>query len=212
MTSAKAPTPTPSPAPAPHPSGPPEIKYCLFDSDGLLLDTERLYTEVTQSILSRYGIEYGWKTKQKLMGLAAMAAAKLLVEELNVPMTPEEYLEERNAKQLIAFRESKQMPGALRLVSHLSKHGVPIAVASSSHSSQFAVKSEKNMDLFDHFHHITLGDDPDLKNSKPMPDIYLLAARRLGVPEGEEHKCLVFEGAGVLRRLDLHLEVVLILF
>jgi pseudouridine-5'-monophosphatase len=56
------------------------------------------------------------------------------------------------------------MPGALRLVAHLEKHKVPIAVASSSHSDQFAVKSAQNMDLFDLFHHITLGNDPELKN------------------------------------------------
>ncbi|KAI9026873.1 HAD-like domain-containing protein [Hyaloraphidium curvatum] len=173
------------------------VTHVLFDMDGLLLDTERIYTEVTQSILFRFGKEYTFELKTKLMGLPSMAAAQILVEETGVPMTAQEYLDERNAKQLLAFRESKKMPGAHRLVEHLAAKGVPIAVASSSHRDMYNVKAANNSDLFELFgEHITLGNDPEIKGrGKPEPDIYLLAARRLGVPPGDEHRCLVFEDA-----------------
>lgn len=77
------------------------VKYIIFDMDGLLLDTERVYTQVTQQIVSRFGKEYTWELKAKLMGTKEMDAAILLVDTLQIPMTPEQYLVERNAGHVI---------------------------------------------------------------------------------------------------------------
>lgn len=69
--------------------------YALFDCDGLLLDTERIYSEATQSILDRFGKKFEWSLKSQMMGLRGPEAAQLLVDQLQIPISAQEYLDER---------------------------------------------------------------------------------------------------------------------
>jgi pseudouridine-5'-monophosphatase len=62
----------------------------------------------------------------------------------------------------------------------LKKWGIPIAVASSSFRDAFELKIKNNMELFNLFDAIVLGDDPLVKKGKPAPDIFIEAAKRLG--------------------------------
>jgi len=172
------------------------VKNVIFDMDGLLLNTEDIYTAVTAEICRRYNIEYSWSVKAKLMGLNQHAAARTLVEETGLPLTAEEYLLERNAKQEDRFPTARPLPGVEKLVGHLKQHGVKIAVATSSHHNHFILKSKNNQQLFSLFDVIVTGDDPAIKNGKPAPDLFQEAARRLGVdPIKHSRACLVFEDA-----------------
>ena len=60
--------------------------------DGLLLDSESIYTEVTQQILQRYGSSFEWSLKKKIIGRRALESAQIIVETLDLPITAEEYL------------------------------------------------------------------------------------------------------------------------
>jgi HAD superfamily hydrolase (TIGR01509 family) len=183
----------------------------IFDMDGLLLNTEEIYTQVTAEICKRYGLEYTWKTKAKLMGLNQMAAALALISDTGLPMTPEEYLKERNAKQEDRFPLARPLPGVMKLVQHLKRNGVKIAVATSSHHDHFLLKSTHNQDLFTLFDVIVTGDDPSIKLGKPAPDLFREAARRLGVdPIVQSQQCLVFEDApnGVVAGLAGNFKVI----
>lgn len=69
--------------------------------------------------------------------------------------------------------------GAERLIRHLSKNGVPIAVATSSGSESVQWKLIKHKELFSLFHHMTMGSsDAEVKNGKPAPDVFLVCASR----------------------------------
>eukprot|EP01100_Stratorugosa_tubuloviscum_P012771 TRINITY_DN6160_c1_g1_i1.p1 TRINITY_DN6160_c1_g1~~TRINITY_DN6160_c1_g1_i1.p1 ORF type:complete len:244 (-),score=123.05 TRINITY_DN6160_c1_g1_i1:76-747(-) len=183
------------------------IKAVIFDMDGLLLDTEGVYTKVTQQIVSRFGKNFEWSLKQRMMGQKAIDTARLLVQELQLPITPEQYLEEREPMQNALFAECEAMPGAIRLVEHLSAKKIPIAIATGSHTTAFELKTKKHKSWVDLFNVIIRSDNPAVKRGKPAPDIFLEAARCLGIAPED---CLVFEDAplGVAAGLAANMSVV----
>jgi pseudouridine-5'-monophosphatase len=168
------------------------ITYVIYDMDGLLLDTEPFYTQVTQTIVGRYGRTFDWTLKSQMIGKQARDSARILVEALRLPITPEEYLREREVMLASLFPRSQAMPGARRLTEHLARHGVLQAVASSSATRDFELKVTAHREWFACFHCVVLGDDPAVKRGKPAPDIFLAAASRLGAKPGQ---CLVLEDA-----------------
>ncbi|PLW19555.1 hypothetical protein PCANC_01555 [Puccinia coronata f. sp. avenae] len=158
---------------------PTPIKAVIFDMDGLLLDSERLYTQVTNEILAPYNKQLTWEIKAMLMGRPSEESAKILIERTGIPLSPEELLSMLSARQRTLFSTVQPMPGALKLVQHLHKFNVPIAIATGSSSVNYDLKSENQSELFSVFQgKVICGDDPDLKRGKPNPDPFLLAAAR----------------------------------
>ena len=166
------------------------IKAVIFDMDGLLLDTEGIYTEVTQIIAERYGRVYDWSIKQHIIGRGALDLAGFLVKALDLPISAQEFLVVREPLLKERFPKAVGMPGAEALVRHLKAHHIPIAVGTSSSQHSFADKTTLHGEWFDLFDTIVTADDPEVGAAKPAPDIFLTAARRLGVAPQE---CLVFE-------------------
>ena len=72
------------------------------------------------------------------------------------------------------------MLGVSKLVHHLARHKIPIAVASSSSSPSYQLKTQHHSGLFSLFDAVVLGDDQRVRNAKPAPDIFLTAADCLG--------------------------------
>ena len=82
--------------------------------------------------------------------------------------------------------------GGAKAGSAFAPHGVPMALATSSDSVLYRAKTRRHQDWFGLFDTIIKGDDAALEHGKPAPDIFLLAAERIGVPAA---RALVFEDA-----------------
>jgi len=166
------------------------ITHVILDMDGLLLDTEPFYTEANGILASRYGKVFDWSVQSKMIGLPAQTSARVMIQALELPLSVSEYLEMRAPILERLFPGAKPMPGAVRLTNHFHKCGIPQAVATSSTTHHFHLKTTHHSDWFKIFECVITGDDPAIGRGKPDPDIFLLAAERLNASPGD---CLVFE-------------------
>ncbi|CAO1430592.1 unnamed protein product [Diamesa tonsa] len=188
------------------------VSHVIFDMDGLLLDTEVLYTQATQKILDPYGKTYTWDVKVTLMGLQREDVSKKIVEIYDLPITWEEYADLVMEQIELLMLNCNLCPGAERLVRHLHDSKVPICLATSSSVESVEVKTTHHQELFKLFHHKVMGSsDKDVKDGKPAPDIFLVAARRFpDSPKPED--CLVFEDApnGVTAAVSAGMQCVMV--
>ena len=128
-----------------------------------------------------------------MFGKPAKYQSELFTKELNLPITPEQYIEELFDIFSKLFDEVQLMPGAERLIKHLHKHNIPIAIATSSTRHEFELKTKKWKHIFNLFHSAVCCDDPEVKNAKPAPDSYLVAASKFDVQPKSMKNVLVFE-------------------
>lgn len=186
-----------------------KITHLIYDMDGLLLDTETLNAEVNQKIALRYGKIFDQSAKAKVAGRSTKESAQVVIELLELPISVEDYLEQRNSLIWKRYTTAKLLPGAMRLTQHFYSNQIPQAIATSSSEVNFNLKMTHHQDWISLFDCFVLGDDPEIQNGKPKPDIFLLAAQRLGAsPE----TCLVFEDslAGMQAAIAAGMSVVVI--
>jgi pseudouridine-5'-monophosphatase len=171
---------------APHPA----ITHVIFDLDGLLLNTEPLIFQVAQAIAREYGQSLSDDIRLKTAGLKGSDSAQVIIDHLSLPISLETYLEHKATLIETFYPQATAMPGARALTTYLNHHRIPVAVATSSSQRPFSLKTSTHQDWFRKFACIVTGDDPEIRHGKPSPDIFLIAAQRLGV---EPDHCLVFE-------------------
>ncbi|KAF6832267.1 had superfamily hydrolase [Colletotrichum musicola] len=201
----------------------PPVRACLFDMDGLLLDTEDLYTACINIILEQNGRPLlPWSIKAKLQGRPGPDATRLFHEWAQLPIPHDEYQTKLSALQRQIFPATKPLPGVPALLANLGRtrywdlsptadgaaddkknSRVHIALATSSHLANFKLKSDHLTELFSVFpsDRRVLGDDKRIApgRGKPNPDIFLLALKTINdsLPAGESpikpEECLVFE-------------------
>lgn len=167
-------------------------RYCVFDMDGLLLDTEGIYTEVTQQIVGAFGQVFDWRLKANMIGRPALDSAKYLVSALSLPLTATQYLQQRDALLRARFPYCQPLPGAESLIRHLHRHAIPLALATSSSQDLYALKTQQHRSWFDLFDAVITGDHRAVVHGKPAADIFLAAAAAI---HASPEQTLVFEDA-----------------
>jgi HAD superfamily hydrolase (TIGR01509 family) len=171
-------------------SGARKLEAVLFDMDGVIIDSEPLWSEAEKQLLARRKLGYSPELKEVLMGRGSRESVGHLIEFYNLSESVDDVIAERN--QLIAklFREFLQpIPPALDLIRSLRDAGIKTALASSSpkHLIELVMDKLRIAHLFD----LILSGEQVVRG-KPAPDIYLRAARELGVVPNH---CVVVEDA-----------------
>ncbi len=156
----------------------------IFDNDGLLLDTESVWTRAEQELFARRGLEFTLAHKRELVGTSAQVSGAILARVLGERGRDAELIAELDRIVLVELeRGVRPMAGALELVAALHGAAVPTAVVSNSPAS-FIARALDLVGLGDGFGVIVSGHD--VAAPKPAPDAYLAACQRLAVPPGAD--------------------------
>ena len=167
---------------------PRELKAIIFDMDGVLVDSEPLHLLAMTRFLEQFGIEYSEKENQEFLGRKDLYIAQVLIDRYSLRLTARELVDgKERILDEIMHSSSAARPGVYDILKAAQQASIPAAVASSA-TIQAIQTVMKILDIGKYFSAFTSGDE--VEHSKPAPDIFLLAASKLGVAA---ENCLVIE-------------------
>jgi HAD superfamily hydrolase (TIGR01509 family) len=150
----------------------------IFDLDGLLIDSEPYWDLARQQMATEYGRTWTEADQRSVMGVSTATWASYMIERLELDLSRPAVIERIVGKMLALYREHiPYLPGAVQAV-HLAAKNYPTALASGSERSLIEVVVQ-DMAMRNKFRVVVCTDD--LSHGKPAPDVYLEAARRLGI-------------------------------
>lgn len=165
------------------------IRAVIFDMDGVLSDTQNLAAEVESAVLQTYGVEMA--PEEITRKYAGVLDAEFFQEVFATHKVDSDVSEAAENKWEEMRQRTKDgvpaISGAIELVELLSKHGLKLAVASSSPPAfiKYVLSSLGIQEKF-----VAVTSSEEVRHGKPSPDVFLLAAERLGIPPQE---CVVIE-------------------
>jgi HAD superfamily hydrolase (TIGR01509 family) len=154
------------------------IEAVVFDLDGVLIQSEEVWDAVRERYVRERGGRYDAEVQRAMMGMSAPEWSRYLSENAGVPGTPQKINRDVVERMLAAYeRELPLLPGAVDAVRRTAA-AFPLALASSSNREVFE-KVLELAGLTDCFRATVSSEE--VAHGKPAPDVYLEAARRLGV-------------------------------
>lgn len=154
----------------------------VFDNDGLLLDTESVWTRAERDLFDRRGLEFTPAHKRELVGTSAAVAGGILERRLQEPGRALALIEELNELVVAELEHGVEaMVGARALLGELKGRGTPIGLVSNS-PLRFVLRSLQIVGFEDRFDVVLSAHE--VAAPKPSPEPYLEACRRLGVEAG----------------------------
>ena len=153
------------------------IESVAFDMDGLLVNTEELYSQVGDAILQKRGKRFSRELKNAMTGLPGSKAFQVMIEWEQLEDSIETLAHE-SAEIFSSLLPNKlrTLPGVESLLDFLDERSIPRCIATSS-SPQFAARVLEITGLADRFDFVITAHD--VEHGKPAPDIYLAAATRM---------------------------------
>jgi HAD superfamily hydrolase (TIGR01509 family) len=150
----------------------------VFDLDGVLIASEEVWDEVRERYVRERGGRYDEEIQRAMMGMSSLEWSRFLHDEAGVPDTPDEINAEVVRRMLAAYREHVPLvPGAVNAVRGLADR-FPVGLASSSNRE--LIDTVLDVAGLTTFFSATVSSE-EVAHGKPAPDVYLEAARRLGV-------------------------------
>lgn len=169
------------------------IKACLFDLDGVIVDTAKYHYLAWKRLANELGFEFTEEDNERLKGVSRMKSLDILLEIGGVSFdeeTKEAFAAKKNAwyvEYISKMDSSEILPGVLDFLRELNKNGIKISLGSVSKNAMTILKNVGLVEYFD-----AVIDGTKITHAKPDPEVFLKGAEELGV---ELKHCVVFEDA-----------------
>ena len=170
-----------------------EIRACIFDLDGVIVDTARYHFQAWKKLAGELGIKFTEKDNERLKGVSRMESLEIILK-----LGRKSY--DRNNKELFATMKNQWyneyinkmspgevLPGSVEFIEELRNAGIPVAIGSASKNTPLILERVGIKRLFD-----AVADGNNVRNAKPDPEVFLKAAGMLNTEPGY---CVVFEDA-----------------
>jgi HAD superfamily hydrolase (TIGR01509 family) len=154
------------------------VDAVVFDLDGVIVDSEQVWDDVRETYTREHGGTYTDRATRDMMGMSSLEWSRYMAEELGVPGTPDEINAAVVERMLERYGSAPPLiPGAVEAIRRVAAQW-PLAIASSSNPEliEVVVRVSGLADVFE-----TAVSSQEVPRGKPAPDVYLEAARRLGV-------------------------------
>ncbi len=168
------------------------IKAVIFDLDGVLVTTDELHFEAWKRLAEELGItDFTKDDNARQRGVSRMASLEVVLEKTDRKFSEDEKLalaEKKNGmyvKSLESLDRSAALDGVFDFITYLRNNGIKIAVGSASKNTPVILEKTNLADKFD-----AVSCGLDTQKSKPDPEVFLIAANKLGIAPAE---CVVIE-------------------
>jgi beta-phosphoglucomutase len=170
-----------------------EMRAAIFDLDGVIVDTAKYHFLAWKRLANSLGFDFSQADNERLKGVSRTRSLEILLEIGGLEM------DEKAKTQLAACKNdwyvesisklnsSEILPGATEYIQHLRSRGIKTAIGSASKNTPLILDRLRIRTLFD-----AIVDGNQVSKAKPDPEVFLLAAKELGIPPSN---CVVFEDA-----------------
>ncbi len=162
------------------------IKAFIFDLDGVICFTDEYHYQAWKQLADKEGIYFDKEINNRLRGVSRMESLNIILERSNKSYSEEEKIQLADYKNEIYKKLLEKMSpkdvsdDTLNTLNQLKKLGYKIAIGSSSKNTKFILTKLGIINMFDE-----IVDGNDIKNSKPDPEVFTCAGKRLGVNPNE---------------------------
>lgn len=169
------------------------IKACIFDLDGVIVDTARYHYLAWKRLAKELGVDLTLEDNERLKGVSRMRSLEIILEigGISLNQHDKEQLANKKNSWFVDYIErmapEEIYPGVKSLIAGMRNVGLKVALASSSKNAKTVIQLLHIHNDFD-----VVVDGTMITHTKPHPEIFLLAASKLGI---DPKDCVVFEDA-----------------
>lgn len=159
-------------------------KGIIFDCDGCILDSEAIFLEAVRRYLNTFNIESSNDDLKFVVGKPMTTIAMDLLDKYHLNLSVDEFIQGERVifYEMMNSTALSPMPGLLDLIQRALVDNIALAIASSS-PKNYVLNVTDQFGITDKFQEIITGEQ--VEHGKPYPDIYLLAASKLGIAKDE---------------------------
>jgi beta-phosphoglucomutase len=166
---------------------------CIFDLDGVIVDTARYHFLAWKRLTDMIGIHFTEEDNERLKGVSRMASLEIILEIGGRKIEESQkhmYAELKNkwyVDYISKMTPDEILPGCLEFIKELKSANVRVAIGSASKNTPLILERVGILELFD-----AIADGNNVKKAKPDPEVFIKAAEMVGIEPG---RCTVFEDA-----------------